>query len=35
MVGQDGALTTWQLHGTQRGDVLEAELDLAGRLIRS
>jgi hypothetical protein len=34
LVGPDGAVTTWELHGTQRGDVLEAELDHAGRLMR-
>lgn len=35
LVGLNGAATTWQLHSTQRSDVLEAELDHAGRLIRS
>jgi hypothetical protein len=35
LVGPDGGVTTWELRGTQRGDVLKAELDHAGRLMRS
>lgn len=35
LVGPDGVATTWQLRSSERGDVLEAELEHAGRLIRS
>ena len=35
LVGPEGATTTWQLRNTQRGDVLEADVDQAARLILS
>jgi hypothetical protein len=35
LVGPDGAKTTWHLQSSQRGAVLESELDHAERLIHS
>jgi hypothetical protein len=35
LVRPDGAETTWHLGSTQRGEVLDTELDHARRLIRS